>query len=76
MKAGEFAVVFQEKGKRPSIAIVGSGATVRSALRAVKLDPEANIGSVTLNGKAANLGDRLKTNDLLAVTPNTAGGSR
>lgn len=74
MKTGEFAVVVQQKGLRANAVIVGSGATVRTALRAIKLDPEAQAGKVTLNGKSAQLGDRLSANALLAITPNTAGG--
>lgn len=74
MKTGEFGVVVQIKGQRPNLAVVGSGATVRSALRAVKQNPDSLTGKVTLNGRAADLSDRLKTNDLLAITPNTGGG--
>lgn len=76
MKTGEFGVVVQVKGERPNLAVVGSGATVRSALRAIKKDPDSLQGKVTLNGKAAEMSDRLKTNDLLAITPNTAGGKK
>ena len=75
MTNGSFAVIYQDKGEKPGIVVVGSGATVRSALR-VKNVPESQIGQVTLNGKATDLSARLKTGDLLAVTPNTAGGSR
>lgn len=71
---GEFNVVVQMAGDRPNIVKVGPGATVRTALRAIKKDPEATIGSVTFGGKAANLNDRLYTNALLSITPNTAGG--
>lgn len=70
----KFGVMVQEQGKRPSIALVGSGATVRSAFRALKINPETVKGSITVNGKNADLNDRLKTNDLVALTPNVAGG--
>lgn len=76
MKNGDIGVIFQAKGERPGLVVVGTGATVRSALVARKMDPENIKGDITLNGKATNLNARLKTNDLLAVTPNTAGGSR
>lgn len=69
-----FGVYVQETGKKGTVAIVGSGATVRSALRAVKLDAEKLNGKLTVNGKAADLSDRIKTNDQIAITPNTAGG--
>lgn len=71
-----FGVYVQETGKKGQVALVGSGATVRSALRAVKIDAETKAGQITLNGKKADLSDRLKTNDLLAITPNVAGGVR
>lgn len=74
MDNGSFAVVVQEGGKQAKAVIVGNGATVRTALRAIKLDPEKYNGQVTLNGKAAGLGDRLSQKTLLAITPNTAGG--
>lgn len=69
----QFGVMVQETGKKLVVALVGSGATVRSALRVSKIG-EDKIGSVTLNGKSAGLGDRLKTNDLLAYTPKVTGG--
>ena len=37
MKTGEFGVVLQKQGQRPNLVIVGSGATVRSALKAAKI---------------------------------------
>ncbi len=70
----KFGVMVQEKGKQPRIAHVGSGATVRSALKAVKIDPETTRGEITLNGKATDLAARLRTNDLVAVTPDVSGG--
>ena len=72
----KFGVMVQKEGEAPKIALVGSGATVRSALRARKIDPESVSGKVTLNGRDTDLNARLKTNDLVAVTPNVAGGSR
>lgn len=74
MADSKFGVMFQETGKKLQVALVGSGATVRSALRAVKYSEDKAIGNITLNGKAADLGDRIKTNDLLAVTPKVTGG--
>ena len=76
MKTGQFGVVTQVQGKRPNFTIVGSGANVASALRAIKLDPEKYAkGGLTLNDKAiTDLTIRLKTNDLLAVVPDVAGG--
>ena len=70
----KFGVMVQEQGKRPAIVLVGSGATVRSALRAKKIEPETAKGSITVNGKTADLNDRLRTNDLVAFTPSVAGG--
>lgn len=76
MKNGTFAIVVQQVGQRANAVIVGNGATVRSALRAIKLDPESLKGKLTLGGKPAKLEDRLSTNVLLAITPNTAGGKK
>ncbi len=74
MTNGQFAVIVQEAGQTPSLAIVGNGATVASALRFKKLKPEDYAGKVTRNNKAAKLTDRVSQGDLLAITPNTAGG--
>lgn len=75
MKNGQFGIVVQVQGKRPNLTVVGSGANVASALRAVKMDPAAYNGKLTLNDKAiTDLTIRLKTNDLLAITPDVAGG--
>ena len=74
MTNGQFAVIVQEAGQKPSLAVVGNGATVASALRMKKLDPQKHEGSITLNSKKAKLTDRVKQGDLLAITPNTAGG--
>ncbi len=80
MANGQFAVIVQEKGSLPSLAIVGTGATVRSALMVKKLNPEANAHRVTLSRKGkttqADLNTRVQTGDLLAITPDSAGGSR
>jgi len=74
-KKGSFGIVFQEQGKRADVVIVGNGATVASALRAKKINPETvDVSKLTLNGKAAGLSDRLFTNALLAITPKVAGG--
>lgn len=74
MAETKFGVMVQEQGKKLQVALVGSGATIRSALRAVKRDPDTLKGTVTLNNKKADLSDRLKTNDLIAIVPNVAGG--
>lgn len=75
MKTGQFGVIVQVQGKRPDMVVVGSGANVASALRAKKIDPANYAGKLTLNDKAiTDLTIRLKTNDLLAVTPDVAGG--
>lgn len=75
MKTGQFGIVVQVQGKRPDMVIVGSGANVASALRAKKIDPSNYKGKLTLNDKPlTDLTTRLKTNDLLAVTPDVAGG--
>ena len=77
MKTGQFGVVVQVQGKRPDMVVVGSGANIASALRAKKIDPENYNGKLTLNDKAVtDLTIRLKTNDLLAITPDVAGGIR
>lgn len=74
MSSNTFGVMVQETGKKPQVALVGSGATVRSALRAVKISEDKAQGNITLNGKAADLSDRIKTNDLVALTPKVTGG--
>ena len=75
MKNGQFGVIVQVQGKRPDMVVVGSGANVASALRAKKIDPSSYNGKLTLNDKAiTDLTIRLKTNDLLAITPDVAGG--
>ena len=75
MKNGQFGIVVQVQGKRPDMVIVGSGANVASALRAKKIDPRAFEGKLTLNDKPLkDLTTRLHVNDLLAITPDVAGG--
>lgn len=75
MKNGQFGIVVQVQGKRPDMVIVGSGANVASALRAKKIDPKAYQGKLTLNDKPlTDLTTRLHVNDLLAITPDVAGG--
>ena len=74
MSNAVFGVMFHETGKKPRVALVGSGATVRSALRALKYDEAKAEGKITLNSKKADLSERIKTNDLLAIVPNVTGG--
>lgn len=75
MKNGQFGVIVQVQGKRPDMVVVGSGANVASALRAKKINPENYSGKITLNDKPlTDLTTRLRTNDLLAITPDVAGG--
>ncbi len=75
MKNGQFGIVVQVQGKRPDMVIVGSGANVASALRAKKIDPKNYAGKLTLNDKPlTDLTTRLHVNDLLAITPDVAGG--
>lgn len=75
MKNGQFGIVVQVEGKRPNMVIVGSGANIASALRAQKLDPKKFEGKLTLNDKkVTDLTTRLHVNDLLAITPDVAGG--
>ncbi len=77
MKNGQFAIVVQQHGKRPNSVVVGSGANVASALRVLKINPETNRQKLTLNEKPlTDLTTRLKTNDLLAILPDVAGGVR
>lgn len=76
MKNATFGVIVQEQGKKASVALVGSGATVRSALKAVRISEDKVEGRITLNNKKAGLGDRLKTNDLLVISEPVTGGAR
>lgn len=76
MKTGEFGVVLQKQGQRPNLVVVGSGATVRSALKAAKITPESVEGRLTHNKGKADLNARLKTNDLLVISEPVTGGSR
>lgn len=73
-KKSQTIVMLAEQGKAPRTIKVASGATVRSALTAAKLDPEALGGAVTVNGEPAELNQRLKTDDYVAVTPKVSGG--
>lgn len=74
MSNHQFAVIVQEQGQRPKLAMVGSGANVASALRAIK--KEGYKGSLTVNGKKADATTRLSKGQVLALTPDVAGGSR
>ena len=69
-----YGVMVQEQGKPLTVALVGNGATVRTALKAVRKDPDTLKGEFTLNGKKAELGDRISKNDLIAIVPSVAGG--
>lgn len=73
-KANKFGVIVSVQGQAPKIVQVGSGATVRSALIAAKLDPEALGGSLTVNHKDATLADRLSKDAFIQVSPKVAGG--
>jgi hypothetical protein len=67
-------VLFGYQGQTPKAVMVGSGATIKSVLTAAKVDTSNLAGSISLNGEAAELGDRVKTNDLIELTPKAAGG--
>lgn len=73
-KAQKFGVIVSVQGQAPKIVQVGSGATVRTALLAAKLDPDALGGSLTVDSKDATLADRLKKDAFIQVTPKVAGG--
>lgn len=73
-KKSQTIVMLAEQGKAPRTVKVASGATLRSALTAAKLNPDALGGAVTINGEPAELNQRLKTDDYIAVTPKVAGG--
>lgn len=76
MKTGTFAVIVQNQGSKPKLAIVGSGATVRSALKASKINESDVAGRVTLgNKKVADFGTRLHQGDLLVISEPVTGGS-
>lgn len=76
-KSETFPVMLQVQGKAAEIVDVPKGgATLRSALSAAGHNPENYQGSVTIDGQAADLSDRLKRGQLIAVTPKVAGGSR
>lgn len=73
-KKGAFGVIVSVQGQAPRIVEVGSGATVRSALIAAKLDPDTLGGSLTVDHEAANLADRLSKDAFIQVSPKVAGG--
>lgn len=74
MANGKFGVMVQFQGKRPDVVMVEGGATVRSALTNKGLNAEKYAATVTLNGKRADLSDRISTNALIALSENVAGG--
>lgn len=75
MATSKFAVILAVQGQAPKSVMVGSGATLRSALLAAKLDADTLGGSVTVNGESAELTQRVKRDDYIAVTPKVSGGS-
>ena len=72
--ASKFPVVLAVQGQSPKPLMVGSGATLRSALTAAKLNPDTLSGAVTVNGDQAEMTQRIKRDDYIAVTPKVAGG--
>lgn len=74
MASNKFGVIVSVQGQAPKIVQVGSGATVRTALSAAKLDPNSLSGSITVDGADAQLTDRLSKDAYILVTPKVAGG--
>lgn len=77
-KQGKIKVYVQVQGQPGKIAELGGSATVRKALEAVKftaaeIENAAN-GGLTVDGEGADLGTRLKNNQMLVVTTKVAGG--
>ncbi len=73
-KKTTFGVIVSVQGQAPKIVQVGSGATVRSALIAAKLDPDTLGGSLTVDHKDAAMSDRLSKDAFIQVSPKVAGG--
>ena len=74
MASKKIKVMLQAQGSKGRFLDLPQSATLRSALVAAKLDPETSKGSVTINGQAAELSDRLHANDYISVVPKVAGG--
>jgi hypothetical protein len=74
MATNKFGVIVQHQGKDPKLAMVQGGATVATALEAAGFNPESYKGRVTLQGKRADLSDRLKTGQLVGISEQVAGG--
>ncbi len=74
MAKNPIAVMFGYQGQQPRIVKVSSGATVASVLKAAKVDTSNLAGSVSLDGEAADLTDRVKNGQLIELTPKAAGG--
>lgn len=74
MSTAKFPVILAVQGQPFKTVNVGSGATIKSVLLAAKLDALALAGSVTMDGDQAELGDRVKRDAYIAVTPKVAGG--
>lgn len=74
MVKGDIAVIVQEAGQKPTLAIVKNNSTIRLVLESKKMNPDAWAGKVTLNNKKADLSDRVSTGQLVALTPASAGG--
>lgn len=76
-KSQKFAVIVQTHGQNPKSIMVGSSATVRTALIAAGFQDDA-LGamrdSIRVNAAGADLTQRLKKDDYLTVTPKVAGG--
>jgi hypothetical protein len=66
------SVMFGFQGQTPRIVKVASGATVKSVLAQAKVENPS--GSLSINGDAADLTDRVSAGDLIELTPKAAGG--
>lgn len=72
--ASKIGVILEIQGQADKVVLVGSGATVKSAFTAAKLDTKNFTGSLTVNGDEADMSSRLHANDRIRVTPKVAGG--
>lgn len=72
--ASKMGVILKVQGQADKVLLIGSGATLRSALTAAKIDLKNFNGSFTVNGSEEDLSYRMKSNDEIRLTPKVQGG--
>ena len=74
MATSKFAVIVGTQGSQPKPYMLSTGATAKTALKAAGHDVNNFNGSFLLNNAQGELNTRLKSGDVLIVSPKVAGG--